>query len=181
MRKTTAYTRKRRLTGVAYNAVEYLNAIERSRPYTDGPLPIIGLPGTEDIAVRALVIVKTAFVALTTCATQPRNEEHFDLLAHALGVSCIRAGQIGGPEVDSNPMLPPLVDGNNALRQVLNRRRTWGKWQVLPAEAETLRYAVDIYETILLASSPQQMATAVDLRMRALKGQTMETLEETPK
>lgn len=80
------------------------------------------------------------------------------------------------PEVDSNPMLPPLVDGNNALRQVLNRRRTWGKWQVLPAEAETLRYAVDLYETILLASSPQQMATAVDLRMQALKGQTMETL-----
>ena len=52
---------------------------------------------------------------------------------------------------------------------------------MLPAEAETLRYAVDLYETILLASSPQQMATAVDLRMKALKGQTMETLEETQK
>lgn len=180
MRKTTAYARKRAMAPT-YNGAEYLNTIMRSRGYTEQPMPELGLHGTEDAALKALVIVKTALVALTTGATQPRNEEHFDLMAHALGVSCIRAGQIGGPEVDSNPMLPPLVDGNNALRQVLNRRRTWGKWQVLPAEAETLRYAVDLYETILLASSPQQMATAVDLRMQALKGQTMETLEETQK
>ena len=47
-------------------------------------------------------------------------------------------------------------------------------------EATALTYAVELYETILLASSPQQMVTAVDLRMVALKGQTMETLETTP-
>lgn len=180
MRKTTAYARRLRREPT-FNGAEYLNAIQRARPYTEPAAPALGLFATEDAAVKALVIVKTALVAMTTGATPPGNEEHFDLLAHALGVSCIRAGQIGGPEVDSNPMLPPLVDGNNALRQVLNRRRTWGKWQVLPAEADTLRYAVDLYETILLASSPQQMATAVDLRMVALKGQTMETLKETPK
>ena len=175
MRKTTAYARRLR-SNPSFNGAAWLNTIQAVRPYTEPAAPFLGLFATKDAAVKALVVVKTALVALTTGATQPRNEEHFDLMAHALGVSCIRAGQIGGPEVDSNPMLPPLVDGNNALRQVLNRRRTWGKWQVLPAEAETLRYAVDLYETILLASSPQQMATAVDLRMQALKGQTMETL-----
>lgn len=179
MRKTTAYARRIRRTGGAYNGLEPLNAIMRTRGYTEQPMPEVGLLGTEDAAIKALVVVKTALVALTTGATPPGNEEHFDLLAHALGVSCIRAGQIGGPEVDSNPMLPPLVEGNTTLRQVLARRRRWGKWQVLPAEAEVLSYAVEIYETILVNSSPQQMVQAVDLRMKALKGQTMETLEET--
>lgn len=180
MRKTTAYARRIRRTGGAYNGLEPLNAIMRTRGYTEQAMPEVGLHGTEDAAVKALVVVKTALVAMTTGATPPGNEEHFDLLAHALGVSCIRAGQIGGPEVDRNPMLPPLVEGNNALRQVLNRRRRWGKWQVLPAEVDTLSEAIDLYETILLASSPQQMAIAVDLRMQVLKGQTMETLEEAP-
>lgn len=178
MKKTTAYARKQRRRLDGYNALEFMNAIERCRPYTERPEVPTGLEPTQDAATKALVIVRTAFEALRTGATPPRNEEHFDLMAHALGVSCIRAGQIGGPEPESNPMLPPLIAGNNALRQVLNRRRRWGKWQVLPAEVDTLSEAVDLYETILLASSPQQMAHAVDLRMKALKGQTLETLED---
>lgn len=176
MRKTTTYARKQRQSGGTFNGAAYLNTLQAARGYTEPALPALGLFATEDAAVKALVIVKTALVAMTTGATPPNNEEHFDLLSHALGVSCIRAAQIEGSEPECNPILPPLIDGNNALRQVLYRRRKWGKWQVLPAEAETLRYAVDLYETILMASSPQQMATAVDLRMQALKGQTMETL-----
>lgn len=178
MRKTTAYAR-RLARQPTFNGAAYLNTIQAARPYTEPAAPALGLLATEEAAVKALVIVKTALVALTTGATPPGNEDHFDLMSHALGVSCIRAAQIGGPEPESNAMLPPLIDGNNALRQVLNRRRTWGKWQVLPTEGNTLTYAVEIYETILLASSPQQMATAVDLRMVVLKGQTMETLETT--
>lgn len=179
MRKTTAYAR-RTARQPTFNGAAFLNTIQAARPYTEPAAPALGLFTTEDAAVKALVIVKTALVALTTGATPRGNEEHFDLLAHALGVSCIRAGQIGGSEPEGNPMLPPLIEGNAALRQVLNRRRTWGKWQVLPTEAATLTYAVELYETILLASSPQQMADAVALRLVALKGQTMETLEETP-
>jgi hypothetical protein len=176
MRKTTAYARKMRRTGGTYNGAEFLNTIQRSRGYTEPAEPALGLHDIQDAATKALVLVKFAMEALTTGATPPENEEHFDRMAHALGVSCIRAGQIAGEDVDKNPMLPPLVDGNNALRQVLNRRRKWGKWQVLPAEADTLKYAVEIYETILLASTPAQMVEAVDLRMRALKGQTLEAL-----
>lgn len=176
MRKTSSYARKLRRLGGTFNGAEYLNVIERSRGYTDPAVPELGVHCTEDAAVKALVRVKTALVTLTSGATPPGNEEHYDLLAHALGVSCMRAGQIGGPEVDSNAMLPPLVAGNDALRQVLARRRRWGKWQVLPAEAEVLGYAVEIYETILLASSPQQMVDAVDMRLRALRGQTLETV-----
>lgn len=176
MRKTTAYARRMRRTGPTYNGAEYLNAIQRARGYTEPAAPELGLQATEDAAIGALVRVKTALVAMTTGATPRANEEHFDLLAHALGVSCFRAGQIGGEDVDSNPMLPPLVAGNNALRAVLRRRRHMGRWTVKPGEAETLASAVEIYETILMASSPAQMSQAVEMRLRALKGQTQEGL-----
>lgn len=177
MRKTTTYARKQRQVGGTFNGAAYLNALQAARPYTDQALPEVGLHSTEDTALKALVLVKTALVALISGATPAGNEENFDLLAHAFGVSCIRAGQIAGAEPEGNPMLPPLIEGNNTLRQVLGRRRKWRKWEVLKAEAEALAYAVEIYETILMASSPQQMATAVDLRMVALKGQTMESIE----
>lgn len=176
MRKTTAYARKMRRQGGLYNGAEYLNTIQRSRSYDEPADPELGLFATKDVATKASVLVMAALEKMATGATPPGNEEHFDLLAHALGVSCIRASQIAGPDVDSNPMLPPLVEGNNTLRGVLARRRKWGKWQVLPVEVGVLRYAVEVYETILQASSPAQMAEAVDLRMKALRGQTLETL-----
>ena len=177
MRKTTTYARKQRLLGPTYNAAEYLNAIERSRSYTEPGLPALGVLGTEPTAVKALVIVKTALVALISGATQSANEEHFDLMAHAVGVSIMRAGQIGGDDPQTNELLPPLIEGNTVLRQVLARRRKWRKWEVLPAEATTLAYAVEVYETILMASSPAQMAQAVDMRMRALQGRMQEAIE----
>jgi hypothetical protein len=177
MRKTTTYARKQRRLGPTYNCAEYLNAIERSRAYAEPGLPAVGVLGTEPTAVKALVIVKTALEALTTGATPPANEEHFDLMAHAVGVSIMRAGQIGGDDPQSNELLPPLIEGNTVLRQVLARRRKWRKWEVLPAEAQTLAYAVEVYETILMASSPAQMAQAVDMRMRALQGRVQEGIE----
>ncbi len=176
MRKTTAYAR-RMARQPTFNAVEYLNAIERSRAYTEPGLPAVGVLGTEPTAIKALVIVKTALVAMTSGATPPGNEEHFDLLAHACGVSIMRAGQIGGDDPQSNELLPPLIEGNTVLRQVLARRRKWKKWEVLPAEAAALTYAVEVYETILMASSPAQMAQAVDLRMRAMQGRVQEGIE----
>ena len=175
-RKTSTYARKQRQLGGTYNGAEFLNTIMRSRGYTDAPMPEIGLHGTEDAALHALVLVKTAMAAMVGGATPPGNEENFDLLGHAFGVSCIRAGQIAGPDPEHNELLPPLIAGNVTLRHVLNRRRKWKKWEVLPAEADVLAYAVEVYETILMASSPAQMAEAVGLRLIALKGQTMEAI-----
>lgn len=176
MRKTTTYARKQRQSGGTFNGAAYLNTIQAARPYTETAAPALGLFATHYAALKALVIVKTALVALTTGATPAGNEEHFDLMAHAVGVSIMRAGVIGGHDPQTNALLPPLIEGNVALRQVLNRRRRWGKWELLEREADTISYAVEVYETILMASSPAQMAEAVDMRMRALKGQTMETL-----
>ena len=179
MRKTTTYAKKQRRAGLPYNGAAFMNSLQIARAYTEPAIPAIGMSSTHGVALHALVLVKSALAALVGGATPPGNEENFDLLGHAFGVSCIRAGQIAGPEPEQNELLPPLIAGNVALRQVLNRRRKWKKWEVLPAEAETLAYAVEIYETILMASSPLQMAHAVDLRLIALKGQTMEAVGES--
>ena len=177
MKKTTAYARKQRRTGGTWNGAEWLNTLQRSTGYTTEPPPGSWIPGgTQDAADKAIKRVKDAFDSLKVGMTPAANEEHFDLLTYALGVSCIRAGVIAGKDPADNIMLPPLIAANAAMRSVLARRRKWGKWEIIAAEVEAVDYAIEIYETIVLASSPAQMSEAVDARMRAIKGQTLETV-----
>ena len=175
MRKTTAYARKHRRTGATYNAAEWLNVMQRSTGYSDESLPGSTLPGTQSAADKSLKIVRAAFDAFMHGIVEPHSEEPFDLIVYALGVSCIRAGQIAGTAPSDNPMLPPLIAANAVMRKVMTRRKRFGKWEMLPAEIEALDWALEIYETILLASSPAQMTLAVDLRMKAIAGQPLET------
>ena len=175
-RRAGKHKKPRSLRGMV-NAPSFLDVLQRCKPYCTETLPGSWLPGTQDTAERAIKIVRNAFDSLKSGMTPPDSEEHFDLMAHGLGVACIRAGQILGTEPENNIMLPPLIAGNVALRAVLARRRTWGKWELIAAEAETLDWAIEIYEVIVRASSPAQMSDAVDLRRVALKGQFLETLE----
>lgn len=179
MRKTSTYSRKRQTVGMQWNGAAWLNTLQRCTGYSTESLPGSWLPGTQDAADNAVKRVQDAFSSMRSDQTPPDNEEHFDLLAHALGVSCIRAGQIAGTVPQDNLMLPPLIAGNVALRAVFNRRRKWGKWELLAGDIEAIDYALEIYQTIVLASSPAQMSEAVDLRMAAFSGQTIESLEMT--
>ena len=175
MRKTTAYARKHRRTGATYNAAEWLNTLQRSTGYSDESLPGSTLPGTQATADKSIQIVKAAFEAFKAGIVEPHSEEPFDLIVYALGVSCVRASQIAGTEASENIMLPPLITANGVMRKVMTRRKRFGKWEMLPSEMEALDWALEIYETILLASSPAQMTLAVDLRMKAIAGQPLET------
>ena len=174
MRKTTAYARKHRRTGAEYNGAAWLNVMQRSTGYSTESLPGSSLPGTQSEADKSLRIVKAAFNAFKMGVVEPHSEEPLDLIVYALGVSCIRAGQIAGTVPSDNPMLPPLIAANAVMRKVMTRRKRFGKWEMLPAEIETLDWALEIYETILLASSPAQMAISADMRMQAIKGRTQE-------
>ena len=58
-----------------------------------------------------------------------------------------------------------VIAGNMAIRRVIARRKKWGKWQLLDVDVWALDYAIEIYETILMASSPAQMTEAADARM----------------
>lgn len=178
MKKTTLYARKRRAPERRqYNSAEWLNVIQRCAGYTpDAPAGSWLGAGTQDAADNAVNRVMTAFASIKTGQADAANEEPFDLIAHALGVSCMRAGQIAGTAPEQNIMIPPLIAANVTLRKVLQRRRKWGKWEMLPAEVEAVDYALEIYETIVQASSPAQMAEAVELRVKALKGQTLESV-----
>lgn len=175
-RRAARHKKPKGLRGLV-NVPAFLDVMQRCRGYSDEPLPGSWLPGTQDTADQAIKMVTDAFESMRAGLTPTDTEEHFDLIAHALGVACIRAGQIAGTEPTDNIMLPPLIAANAAMRQVLARRRKWGKWEMLPAEIDAADYALDIYETIVRASSPAQMSDAVDLRMVALKGQFLETLE----
>lgn len=177
MRKTTAYARKHRRNGAEYNGAAWLNVVQRSTGYSAESLPGSWLPGTQDAAENAVKMVMDAFACMRWGRTPANDERDFDLIAHALGVACVRAGQIAGVEPSDNIMLPPLIAGNAAMRAVLARRKKWLKWEMLAGEIEAVDYALEIYETIVRASSPAQMSEAVDLRLKALKGQTLETLE----
>ena len=175
MKKMTAYSRKRQASGRKWNGAAWLNTLQRCTGYSTESLPGSWLPGTVDAADRALQRVKSAFESLQAGQTPPENEEPFDLIAHALGVSCIRAGQIAGTEPESNVMLPPLIAANAAMRKMMTRRHRFGKWEMLPAEVQAVDWALEIYETILLASSPAQMTLSADMRMQAIAGQPLET------
>ena len=176
-RKMTKFSRKRMHTDGTYIRNSFIAPILHSRPYTDEPIIGMQVGATQSAADKSIKIVRDAFAALKAGTTPPENERNFDLVSYALGIACIRAGQILGPEPADNIMLPPLIAGNMAMRAVFARRKKWRKWEMLAAEIEAVDYALEIYQTIVMASSPAQMSEAVDLRMKALRGQTLETLE----
>ena len=96
-RKTTTYARKRERTGGTFNGAEFLNAISRCRPYTNEVLPgaVVQEP-TQAAADKSIRKVRESFGRLSTGQTHCTDQDDFDRLAHALSVSCIRAGQIAG-------------------------------------------------------------------------------------
>ncbi|NWF45396.1 hypothetical protein F3K02_09070 [Hydrogenophaga sp. D2P1] len=167
-KKMTAYARKRlgNPTARTFNGAEFLNTLQRCRPYTDEPLPGSWLEGTQDAADNARNIVNRALGALVSHKLKPEESAEFDLLAHAIGVALIRSIEIGGDDCQ------PVADcraGSEALRSIQTRRNTLGKWATTRPEQLALGDAILVYEAILQASSPQQMVLATQARMRILE------------
>lgn len=175
-RKTSSYARKCRRIPPA-NGAAWLDAIQRSAPYSNEPIIGSWLPGTQTAATGSINRVRSAFNSIKARTTPPENVENFDLLSHALGVSCIRAGQIAGGDQATNPMLPILILGNAALRRLLNRRRAEGVWCFDGPALADLTVALDQYEEIVQASSPAQMTQALDMRYLALTGAVQESFD----
>ena len=170
MRKTSAYARKRKQTPVCtFNAAAFLNSIERCRPYSerDDFMESFGGSHAASAALRAELLVRDAASSLIT-HQRPENPEHaFDVLAHALGVSIIRALQIQ-PDEASNPALPPLQQGTLAVQRSIKRYRDTNAWGMDAKGKEDLAVAIEIYAEILQASSPVQMAKATEERQKIL-------------
>lgn len=165
MRKTSAYARKRAHLGpmVTFNGAKWMNTINRVRSNSEAP-PHAFL-GNAEAAMRSEVVVRKALQSLLDCTLPDDPEHEHEVLAHALGVSVIRALQI---QPLDNPMLPILKSGTDALRRAINRyanARTWG----LDGEGRiALMEAIDLYAQILHMSSPAQMDKATQERIAVL-------------
>ncbi len=178
-RKTSRYTRKRGLQ--QGQKIEpghsWISAIERCRAFDAEPV-VPGMQGTDVNATGAALDVRTALDRLLNHQVPPEDGAAFTLLAHAVDVAHIRALQIQPNE--SNPAHAPLIAAKAALYRVRERHQKLGRWGVSSTDRQDLAEAVDIYETILTSSSPQQMQDAVDVRVQAMQRGHIFQLETTP-
>lgn len=147
-----------------FNGAEWINAIQRCRPYTEEVVPGTTQGTTISAAIGALRDVRGALNSLLDHQVPDDDTVTHDVLAHAIGITVIRSIEIAKSE--ESPTAPITKAATDALRSVSARWERLGKWGVSGTERQALIDAVDAYETILLASSPAQMHKAYE-RLRA--------------
>lgn len=108
--------------------------------------------------------VRNHAATLYSGSTQPEAGAH-DEVIHALATARIRAFQIAGP---NNPAETTLMAGIHAVNHAQNNWRTTGSWFMPDEEKIHLCLALDVYETLLMASSPRQMEEAFQTHLRQL-------------
>jgi hypothetical protein len=170
-RKTTAYARKIRRTGPGFNGAAWLNTLERVRSYTSEPIfHGIEAADTMSAAVKSALVVREAFEDLRTGAAARDDGRAWDIMAHAVDVATIRCIEIAGNDPDKNPMLPIMLAANAALKRIRERRDRTGSWGLDGPALTELPEALDLYQEILMNSSPAQMAKAAQVRWDVIAG-----------
>lgn len=150
-----------------FNGAEWINTIQRCRPYTEDVVPGATQGTTISAAIGALRDVRGALNSLLDHQVAADDVLPHDVLAQAIGITVIRSLQIAGG--DENPTTPITKAASDALRSVRARWERMGKWGVNATERQALIDVVDAYEAILLASSPAQMQKAYELRLASLE------------
>lgn len=123
---------------------------------------------TVTAARGAALRVRAAFDSIKTGSVDGSDSEPHDLLAHALGVAWLRALQIAGGDYAENPMLPILKDGIDAVQRMAERKHRLNVWGLDGPGITQVADALDVYDEILMNSSPAQMAAAADKRAQLL-------------
>lgn len=168
-RKTSTYSTKRRqVTGDYYNGAAWLATLQRCQPYSAEPVLAGRALPTQSAADKAMIIMRDAFITIKTGKADPQDSREFDLLAHAMGVTYLRACDIAGPDEFENPMLPIWSAGNEALRRCADRYNKIHRWGFDGPALDELDAAIELYETILQSSSPAQMEEASVQRLAIL-------------
>jgi hypothetical protein len=105
----------------------------------------------------------------------PGDEETHDYLCHVVGIAQIRVCDIGmankasGGIASANELLLTLNAAAQGLMRARERHAKTGKWGLDGPALEPLRGALDIYATVLSASSAQQMEEAQGVRLASLR------------
>lgn len=170
MRKMSAYARRMRRGGEAaqhYQGAAWLNAIQRCKAYSE-PIPEwTGLANTATAATESQLVIRAALDDLLHHRVEPEDATSYNLLAHAVDVSHIRALQVKADP--SNPMNAPLLAAKAALNQVSERRQRTGRWGLAGPERAVLAKAIELYEEIITNSSPEQMHKAATIRYDGIR------------
>lgn len=137
------------------NVLAWTEVISRSSSYQDC---------AKERGEHLVAKVRTHAANLYNGSTQTEAASH-DEVIHALATARIRAFQIAGP---NNPAETTLMAGIQAVNHAQNNWRTTAKWFMTEEEKIQLCLALDVYETILMASSPRQMEEALKIHLRQL-------------
>lgn len=130
--------------------------IQGSRPYRDA---------NPNAATNIMVKLRLALQRLSDMATPADDIQDHDELMHAMAVALVRSHEIAGSD---NPCKEPLMEGVQALQRASERRGRTGRWGLDGPGIQALREAVDIYEEILMESSPKQMQKAYEKHLKML-------------
>lgn len=172
MRKMSKYARKRRMGIVSpvYEGAAWVDVVMNSRPYTDEEvIPLLDATRTQGTADTAQVLVRSAYVAIKDGEADPLDSLERDRLAHAIGVTKLRAMEIAGEDPFTNHMLPIIHDAEQAVIRMDERYFKVKRWGFDGPALEAMAAMVELYETVLQASSPAQMAAAAEARMAILE------------
>lgn len=168
MKKTTKYSNKRRDAGHSFNGAQWMNTIQRSRVYTDEPIPGSNVEGTISAANGADLRARDAFAMLSQHQIPLDPEMAMDLLSHCLGVTVIRSRQIH-PDLTTNPAMPTLDAASQGLKRAIDRWKNSKAWGLDGPGRQHMEDAIEIYSEILRSSSPAQMTAATMERERILR------------
>lgn len=174
MKKTTAYARKRARQGLPSDPSVlwgrdygvWARAIGKQKPFDDSA----NAHDADTIMANARLQLQRLLDRLVPAG----DVEPHDLLAHVVGISQIRALDIGkNSDAQGKQQASDTIQALNEASQGLHRMRArWESSQVwgLDGPAITaLKEAMDIYETLLRNSTPQQMEDAQTVRLATLK------------
>ena len=157
MRKTTKYARKRGPTlGLVPSPDHWAYVIGRSRPFTDEPV----IPGTDIGSTQGTVFTVSlkARAAFDNLKNGVGDRGDWELLCEILGEAQIRAAEIEG--IEGGELAATLAPAINAMRRVRDRYHKIGKFGLDGPALHEIPAALDVYDAILQASSPAQMAAA---------------------
>ncbi len=168
MRKTSKYARKRGASlGLVPAPDHWAFVIGRSRPFTDEPvIPGTDIGSSQHTAVTVSLKARAAYEALKD-GRGDRGD--WEILCEVMGEAQIRAAEIEG--IEGGDLAATLAPGIEAMRRVRDRYFRVGKFGLDGPALHEIPAALDVYEAILQASSPAQMAAAAIKRIEVINKQ----------
>lgn len=165
MRKTSKYARKKARQAVKPDS--WLKKIQDNKPYSSESL--YGETPSITKAKAAVTLVRYAYTRIDNRISPADRQEDYELLAHAVVISQIRTYDSVGD--GAKEVMDILNEAVGALEGVADTWRATKQWAMTGQQALAILDAVDIYEQIVMSSTPHEMEKAQTSRLDWLLGE----------